>query len=166
MNMNPIVSSDLVKSTLSNFATLLCSASTPDGNPMDSILSYLNYFAATERLGAERIFSFPSLLLHATKRRASNITKALDSVAASNLASSFSCNSFELLNVPMTLLNNLKSSFESLIDSRIRSSVLAILNKATKNESGPEYFSKVAHNQVSNGWNDANWNLAMYLTSN
>jgi len=126
---------------LSSFASLLASASL---NGEDYALSseqsaklsyYLSLSASTEDGSgnpARGQCTFPSLQLKGSFEGKSNNNVSLVDVAAVNMASQMKVDRSSIDKVPRQLLLNVSGSFQQLLVSRIRCSMLALIDKMSK----------------------------------
>ena len=125
-------SSMTAEQALSGFSVSLCSALTTEGiDPLalsaTELVGYLSSYGAD----AYAACSFPSLMLHSTGLARTSIQN-LEEIAAANLATPFYRGRNDVFQAPQILLRNILKSFSSLIDSRLRSTVMALLKKYTE----------------------------------
>lgn len=132
---------------LHKLAALLCSAVTLEGNPLQSIVSQLPAFISQDYCGRS---SFPTLILHNKNRKHGGIQLpdniGLKDTAILNLALPFYCSIGEIEAAPMIMLQNLSQSFSSLIGSRLRSCVIALMTQTINGVKG--YHHRTGQNEV------------------
>lgn len=116
-----------------SFASLLSSALALDGGktvePLKDSSDVLPRFISPSVASDDICLVIPSLLLkHATLSTSNG--SSLEEAAALNLAHPVALSTKEIEAAPMALLANLCDSFTSLIDSRLRSSIQALVRQA------------------------------------
>lgn len=150
MVLNPNKALISPEQVLSGFTTLLCSALTTDGDPLAASAKELASFISST-CDNFPVCSFPTLLLHNQKMRkglALPNNLSLQDTAALNLALQFHCNKADIATAPSTMLRNLSESFTSLIDSRLRSSILALLKQSLKGPSMSGYHARTGESRI------------------
>lgn len=129
--------------TLKKLLTLLCSAKTLDGNPMAACAQLLPQFfidsipGSSDSSNLQATACFPSLSLHDSTDGSNNSLAhpangriKLEDLAVVNLGVPFHCSPQFVSCAPETMLSNLSISFMSLIESRLRSTISALLKQS------------------------------------
>jgi len=125
---------------LRSFASLFSSALTMTGDTPESLTtssSDLPRFIASTVSDDSDCCTFPCLMLrHTGSSSLTPSTSSLEETAALYLARPVNVTRMELEAVPNVLLENISESFMSLVDSRLRSSLAALMRQPdTQNES-------------------------------
>ena len=119
---------------LGGFASLLSSALTASGETPESLAdsaSTLPRFISTKVSDDETCCTVPCLMLkHSDSSSVSRNASSLEETAALYLARPLALTRIELEAAPVALLGNLSESFMSLVDSRLRSSLVALLRQS------------------------------------
>lgn len=121
------------ESVLRGFASLLSSAVTATGDTPESLStpSTLSRLIDSTVSDDTDCCSLPCLMLkHSSSSSSSSTTSSLEDAAALYLARSLTLTRTELEAAPAALLGNISESFMSLVDSRFRSSMVALLNQS------------------------------------
>jgi hypothetical protein len=121
------------QSVLRGFASLLSSAVTATGDSPESLStpSTLSRLIDSTVSDDTDCCSLPCLMLkHSSSSSSSSTKSSLEDAAALYLARSLTLTRTELEAAPAALLENISESFMSLVDSRFRSSMVALLNQS------------------------------------
>lgn len=146
---------------LSSFASLLSSALTVGGaEPLAGSATALPCFISSTLPDSEPCASLPGLSLRTSSRSSppssGEVSTSLEEATARKLSSPIICTKSDLEAAPGLILRNVSASYSSLIDSRLRSSLSALVRRAlclpeTGSATGEDIKTKVLVGILSAG---------------
>eukprot|EP00978_Attheya_sp_CCMP212_P002844 scaffold5849_cov63-Attheya_sp.AAC.1 len=140
---------------LSSFASLLSSAVTSEGEePLATAASALPCFLREGETEGE-LLSLPRLSLHSKSLSTSTPGLSLEQKTALKLAVPLRCRTTDdLRKAPSVILQNVSSSFSSLVDSRLRGSLEALANQEQSYASS-SHRTRILMNLLDSGTKDS-----------